>query len=101
MKVKEQKSSTVPVERAVAVAAWCQGGDEKGCRTDPVQLDGVHRHVGPGQEKSCSVSSALSMLSLGTAKPRTHMGQGGTDRSIVGNSKKRYYPINFWILVVK
>ena len=71
MKVKEQKSSTVPVERAVAVAAWCQGADEEGCRTDPVQLDGVHRHVGPGREKSCSVSSALSMLSLGTAKPCT------------------------------
>ena len=30
-----------------------------------------------------------------------HMGRGGTDRSKVGNSKKRYYPINFWILVVK
>ena len=29
-----------------------------------------------------------------------HMGRGGTDRSKVGNSKKCYYPINFWILVV-
>ena len=31
----------------------------------------------------------------------SHIGRGGTDRSKVGNSKKRYYPINFWILIVK
>ena len=42
-----------------------------------------------------------SSLLLIFSRNEEHMGRGGTDRSKVGNSKKRYYPINFWILVVK